>query len=150
MVIGAARGHLRDASALVRNRHGRPRERWNERAGARAERQRPLLDELENRGAGQRLGLRRDAEDRIDGHLAIGFAIGPAEGLLVDDLAVLHHEGHDSRHAAGIDILLQPSIDDAGARGVERARAAGAVREGRAKKHGQGDRCDSHTARIVP
>ena len=117
-------------------------------AGASAERQRPLLDELENRGAGQRLGLRRDAEDRIDGHLAIGFAIGPAERLLVDDLAVLHHEGHDSRHAAGIDILLQPrSMTPA----LEASNVPGCcAREGGAKKSGQGDRSDSHTARIVP
>ncbi len=108
MVIGAPRRHLRDASALVGNRDGRPREGGNERAGARAER-RANPCSTSWRTAALVSALVCDAMRKIVSAviLPVGFAVGPAERLLVDDLAVLHHEGDDSRHAAGIDILLQ-------------------------------------------
>ena len=103
-----------------------------------------------NRGAGQRLRLRRDAEDRVGRHSAAGFLVGPAERLLVDDLAVLHHERDDAGDAVGVDISLQAAIDDGARAAIECERSWGLRGEGRAEQSDDGDRCSAHTARIVP
>ena len=125
IVIGAARRHLRHVAALVGDRDRRARERRNQGAGARRQRERSLLDQLHDRGAGQRLGLRRDPEDRVGRHAPARFLVGPAERLLVDDLAVLHHQRDDAGDLVGVDISLQRAIDDRRPRGIERELGAG-------------------------
>ena len=66
-----------------------------------------LLIQHHHRDAGDRLGHRVDAEDRVllhgraAGHVAL--AIGPR----IDDLAVARHYRDDSRHLAVVDVFLQ-------------------------------------------
>ena len=47
-----------------------------------------LFDERQHADAGDRLGLRGDAEDRVGRHPAIGFLVAPSDRLLVYRLAV--------------------------------------------------------------
>ena len=61
-------------------------------------------------GAGDGLGLRRDAEDRVRGHLAAGFLVAPADGALVYRLAILQHQCDHARHLAIVHVLLQNLI----------------------------------------
>ena len=71
----------------------------------------PFLDEHQRGNAGDRLGLRRDAEDRVGGHALVRFAVRPADRLLVDDLAVAHHESHGAGDLVVVDVALQRRID---------------------------------------
>ena len=64
----------------------------NEPAHRVVERELPFLDERHQRDAGERLGLRRDAEYRVRCHLPLRLAIRPTEGALVHCLAVFEHE----------------------------------------------------------
>ena len=65
-----------------------------------------FLDEHQDGDAGDGLGLRRDAEDRVGGHASAGFLVGPADGLLVDRLAVLQDQCDDAGDLAVVDVLL--------------------------------------------
>ncbi len=62
-------------------------------------------------GAGDRLGLRGDAEDGVGRHAAAGLLVAPAEGALVHGLAVAQHEGHRAGNAVILGILLQNTVN---------------------------------------
>ena len=55
--------------------------------------------------------MRRDAEDRVDRHLALRFLVAPAEGVLVHRPAIAQHEPDGAGDAILVDVLLQQSID---------------------------------------
>ena len=75
------------------------------------ERELPFLDERHHRDARQRLGLRRNAEDGVGRHLSLGLSIRPAEGALVDRLAVLEHQRDGAGDLRAIHGTLHHRID---------------------------------------
>ena len=97
--------------ALLSGGHGGLGKGRNEVTRPSPKRQAPLFDQLHDRDAGQRLGLRRDAEDRVGSHAAAGFLVGPAERFLVHRLAVLQHQRHHAGNAVVVDVALQAAID---------------------------------------
>ena len=71
----------------------------------------PSSSSDEDRRAGDRLRLRRDAEDRVVGHLAAGFLVAPAEGFLVDWLAIPQHQRHGASDPVVVDVLLKHAVN---------------------------------------
>src|SRR5581483_6391021 len=71
----------------------------------------PLLHQLQHGGAGDRLGLRSDAEDGVGGHFAARFLIAPADGALVHGLAVAQNEADRSGEAALIDVVVEEMVE---------------------------------------
>ncbi len=123
---GAFRGNDPDAG-LVLDRDGGLAEGGNEMADRIVQADLAFLEERQHGGAGDGLGLRGDAEDGVGGHLPAGFFIAPADGVLVDGLAVVQHQGDGAGDLVLIDILLEQMIDTGHAlRGIDRLSARGA------------------------
>ena len=99
--------------------HGRLGEPGDELADRRRQRQAAFLHQRQDRDARQRFRLRRDAEDRVDAHLTLGFLVAPAEGPFVDGTAVAQHERDGAADAMLVDVLLQHAIDAGEAIGGE-------------------------------
>src|SRR5262245_40566145 len=66
-----------------------------------------LLDQCENGCAGNGLGLRGDAEDRVRRHALVRLLVAPSESALVSWLAVAKHQRDGARDPVLVDILLQ-------------------------------------------
>jgi hypothetical protein len=109
MVIWRVPG--RWCAAVGARRDRRARVRGDEAADRIAERDPALLDQHEDGGAGDRLGLRRDAEHRVGGHRAARLAVDPPDALLIGDLSVAQHQRDRAADAIGVDVLLQKTID---------------------------------------
>jgi hypothetical protein len=89
----------------------------------------PLLDQRHRGHAGERLGLRGDAEHRVRGHAAAGLAVGPPDRALVDRNAVAEHQGDRARDLAAAYRALQGAVDAGEPRhGKAVARGLGGVR----------------------
>ena len=70
-----------------------------------------FLDEDQNCGTRNRLGLRRDAEDGVRRHAAAGFLVVPAECTFVHCLAIAQHERNETRHFVFVNVPLEAPID---------------------------------------
>ena len=80
-------------------------------AGTVIHRELAFLHELQDGDAGQRLGLRGDAELGVHGHLAAGLLVGPAHRALIHRFAVAQHQRDDAGDAAVIDIGIEQRVD---------------------------------------
>ena len=136
MVIGAlGRDDRRGAGA--RHRHGGRGERRHEPADGIGEVQPSLFHERQHGHAGDGLGLRRDAEDRVHGHRAAGFLVAPAHGAFVDRLAVAQHQGDRAGQAVLVHVPLQQGVDaPQSLDGEARAGGGGARRRGARRRGG--------------
>ena len=76
-------------------------------------------------------GLRRDAEDRVRRHAPAGFLVAPADGALVDRLAVAQHERDGAGDAVLVDVLLEQRIDARQAIGCQLGRSRRGLRQRR-------------------
>ena len=113
-------------------------ERGDVLAGALVDRELAFFHELQDGDAGQRLRLRGDAELRVHGHLAAGFAVGPADGALVHGLAVTQHQRHDAGDAAVVDVGVEQRVDARETLGGEpRAQRVSGLR---GQRGGEGER----------
>ena len=110
MVIGRLAGTI-DGAARTGHRHGGGGERRHEPAHRIGEPQPALFHERQHGGAGDGLGLRRDPEDRVHGHRPAGFLVAPADGALVDRLAVAQHQRHGAREPFLVHVALQQRVD---------------------------------------
>ena len=110
MVIGRLAGTI-DAAARAGHRHGGRGERRHEPADRIGEAQPAFFHERQHGGAGDGLGLRRDAEDRVHGHRAAGFLVAPADGAFVDRLAVAQHQRHGAGEPLLVHVALQQRVD---------------------------------------
>ena len=129
------------AAGVRARRHGGAREARQPARDGIGERDPPFLDEHHDRAARDRLGLRRDAEDRIGPHRLPCLAIPPPDGLLVHDDAVAHDEGDGTGDPLRVDALLQVRVEACEARRVE-SGAHGAFGERgalRAERRGDDD-----------
>ena len=82
------------------------------------ERQRAFLHQDQDRDAGQRLRLRRDAKDRVGRHLPGGFLVAPADRALIHRAAVAEHQPDRAGNAIVVDVLLEQLVDPRQAIGV--------------------------------
>ena len=71
----------------------------------------PLLPEHHDRGRGDGLGLRCDAENVVALERPAGLIVGHAEGLVVHHLAIAGHQRHRARNTPLANGLLANSID---------------------------------------
>ena len=82
----------------------------NEPAHGHVWREAALFHQGEDGRARERLGLRGNAEDRIDPHRAVRFLVAPPQRPFVNRLAVPQRQDNDARDAVLIDVLLQHRI----------------------------------------
>ena len=61
-----------------------------------------LFDQHHERDAGERLGHRIDAEDRVDGQRRVALDVSLADSAEVSDLAVPRDEGHCARQSCRV------------------------------------------------
>src|SRR5262249_9070800 len=78
-----------------------------------------LLDQREDGGAGDRFGLRGDAEDRVRSHLAAGFLVAPAYGALVHGLSVAQNESDGAGDLALVYVFPKDGVQTLEAFGGE-------------------------------
>ena len=90
---------------------GGAREGRHEATGRRAKREAPLLHEHQHGGAGQRLRLRCDPEDRVGRHWHALLAITPPRGALVHDRIVAQYERNESADLFPPDNLGEHGVD---------------------------------------
>src|SRR3954463_7462188 len=76
-----------------------------------AQRNLSFLEEHHDGRAGDRLGLRRDAEDRVGRHAASRFLVGPTDRALIDGSAIAQHEDHRARDLVLVDVALEELVD---------------------------------------
>jgi hypothetical protein len=71
----------------------------------------PLLHQDHDRDAGDRLGLRGDAEDGVGGHAPSCLLVAPSHGALVHHASVAHHEPDRPRHLVRVHVLLHEPVN---------------------------------------
>jgi hypothetical protein len=100
-----------DAPRLVTHGHGRLREGGDELTHGLVEADLPFFDQREHGGTRDGFRLRRDAEDRVHRHPAIGFLVAPTHRLLVDRLAIAQNQGHRAGQPVFVDVALEHGVD---------------------------------------
>ena len=80
-------------------------------AGLVVEGELAFFHQLQDGHAGERLGLRGDAELCVHGHLAAGLLVRPAHGALIDRLAIAQHQRDHARQLAIVHVLIEQRID---------------------------------------
>ena len=90
---------------------GGVRELWDVATHGIVETDLPFLDQRKDRDGRERLALRGDAEQRIDGHRTVRLDVAPTGGVLVCDFAVVQHHGDGPADAARIDVLLHEAVE---------------------------------------
>ena len=97
--------------SIVPDRHLRVRKARDVAAHRIVERELAFLQQHQHRGAGNRLGLRGDAEDRGRRHPPPRFLVAPADRFLVGGLAIAKYERDCAGQPVFVDVLLQHGVD---------------------------------------